>query len=145
MAKIATLSGEGFMKYTQRPKHRFGRKGKNTSSVSLDQQHRENREPASFTATEVKNEFGRILEKAIQGETVVITKHDRPKAVLISVDQFNSLKHAPEVKLDALSGEFDALLARMQGSKARIAMKAAFSASPQQLGKAAVRAAPKHG
>jgi len=33
----------------------------------------------------------------------------------------------------------------MQGSKPRIAMKAAFSASPQQLGKAAVRAAPKHG
>ena len=105
MAKIAILSGgEDLMKYAQRPKRRFGRQGKNTSSVSLDQHHRENRKPASFTATEVKNEFGRILEKAIQGETVVITKHDSPKAVLISVDQFNAFKHAPEVKLDALAG-----------------------------------------
>lgn len=133
------------MKYTQRPNRRFGRQGKNTSSVSLHRDHRKNREPASFTANEVKNEFGRILKKAIQGEAVVIRKHDSPKAVPISVDQFNALKHAPEVKLDTLSGEFDALLARMQDSKACISMNAAFSASPQQLGKAAVLAAPKHG
>jgi prevent-host-death family protein len=133
------------MKHPERPKRQFVRQEKNASSVSLDRHHREYREPASFTATEVKNEFGRILEKAIQGETVVITKHDSPKAVLISVDQFNALKHAPEFKLDALSGEFYALLARMQSSNARTAMKAAFSSSPQQLGKAAVLAARKHG
>src|SRR5207245_11349739 len=35
-------------------------------------------------ATDVKNEFGRILEKVIQGGTIFITKHDAPKAVLIS-------------------------------------------------------------
>ena len=133
------------MKYTERPMRRFVRQEKNTPSASLDRHHREYGEPVSFTATEVKNEFGRILEKAIQGETVVITKHDSPKAVLISVDQFNALKHAPEFKLDTLSGEFDALLARMQSAKARTAMKAAFSSSPQQLGKAAVLAARKHG
>jgi len=133
------------MKQAERPMRRFVRQEKTTSSVSLDRHPRESREPASFTATEVKNEFGRILEKAIQGETVVITKHDRPKAVLISVDHFNALKHAPEVKLDTLSGEFDALLARMQSAQARTAMKAAFSSSPQQLGKAAVLAARKHG
>ena len=97
-----------------------------------DRHHREHREPASYTATEVKNGFGRILEKAIGGETVVITKHDSPKAVLISVDQFNALKHAPEFELNTLSGEFDALLARMQSTEARIAMKAAFRSSPQQ-------------
>jgi hypothetical protein len=63
----------------------------------------------------------------------------------MSVDQFNALKHAPEFKLDMLSGEFDAFLTRMQTSKARTAMKAAFSSSPRQLGKAAVLAARKHG
>lgn len=133
------------MKYAERPARRFVRQEKNTSSASLDRYHREYGEPASFTATEVKNEFGRILEKAIQGETVVITKHERLKAVLISIDQFNALKHAAEFKLDTLSGEFDALLARMQSAKARTAMKAAFNSSPQQLGKAAVLAARKHG
>lgn len=133
------------MKYTERPKRQFVGQAKLTSSVSLDRHHREYGEPASFTATKVKNEFGSILEKVIQGETVVITKHDSPKAVLISVDQFNALKHAPELKLDTLSGEFDALLARMQNSKARAAMKAAFGSSPQQLGKAAIVAARKRG
>ena len=133
------------MKYTERPKRRFVRQEKTTSSISQDRHHREYREPTSFTATEVKNEFGRILEKAIRGEPVLITKHASPKAVLISLDQFNALKNAPEFKLDTLSGEFNALLARMQSSRARTAMKAAFSSSPQQLGKAAVLAARKHG
>ncbi len=101
------------------------------------------REGPSFTATEAKNEFGRILERAIQGEAVIITKHDSPKAVLISVDQFDALKHAPELKLDTLSREFDALLLRMQDPKVRRAMDVAFHATPQQLARAAVRAARK--
>src|SRR5579864_6066191 len=100
--------------------------------------------PAStVTATDMKNEFGRVLEKVIQGGTVVITKHDEPKAVLISVNEFNALSNANRVKLDTLSDEFDALLARMQTPAARTGMKAAFDASPKQMGKAAVAMARK--
>jgi hypothetical protein len=74
---------------------------------------------------------------------VFITKHAAPKAVLISMNHFESLSRASRSKLDALSGEFDALLARMQTPMARAGMKAMFDASPQQLGKAAVAAARK--
>jgi prevent-host-death family protein len=81
----------------------------------------------------------------IQGRVVVITKHAAPKAVLVSLDEFNALTRAAESKLDTLSGEFDALLARMQTPKARAGMRAAFNASPKQLGKAAVAAARKRG
>ena len=102
-------------------------------------------ESARFTATQAKNEFGRVLEMVLQGGTVVITKHDAPKAILISVDGFNKLSHATERTLDTHSEEFDALLARMQNPKARAAMKAAFAASPKELGKAAVIAARKRG
>lgn len=102
-------------------------------------------EAASFTATDAKNEFGSVLERVIQGGAVVITKHDAPKAILMSMDEYNALSRATELKLDALSGEFDALLARMQTPKARVAMKAAFDASPKQLGRAAVAAARKRG
>jgi len=98
-----------------------------------------------ISATVAKNEFGRILESVIQGGTVVITKHDAPKAVLLSINQFDALRRANQVKLDTLSGEFDALLARMQTPAARAGMKAAFGASPKQLGKAAVAAARKRG
>src|SRR5437016_3494183 len=96
-------------------------------------------------STNVKNEFGRVLEKVIQGGMVVITKHDEPKAVLISVRECTALTNANRMKLDTLSGEFNALLARMQTPAAISAMKAAFDASPKQLGKAAVAVARKRG
>ena len=102
-------------------------------------------EPSSVSASEAKSEFGRVLEMAIQGGAVVITKHDAPKAVLISVENFNALAGAAEKKLDTLSQEFDALLARMQTSKARHGMKAAFAASGKRLGKAAVAATRSRG
>jgi antitoxin Phd len=96
-----------------------------------------------ISATEAKNEFGRILERVIQGAKVVITKHDSPKAVLISMDEFNALSNAHTAELETLSEEFDGLLARMQTTAARAGMNAAFHATPKQLGKAAVAAARK--
>ena len=98
---------------------------------------------ASYTATQAKNEFGRLLEQAIHGTTVVITKHDSPRAVLISMDQFESLQAAPQSHLNALSGQFDALLKRMQSPAARRGMTAAFNASAKELGRAAVKATRK--
>jgi prevent-host-death family protein len=102
-------------------------------------------EPSSVSASEAKREFGRVLEVAMQGGAVVITKHDAPRAVLISVESFNALSGAAETKLDTLSEEFDALLARMQTSGARRGMKAAFAASGKRLGKAAVAATRSRG
>lgn len=99
----------------------------------------------SYTATEAKNQFGRVLDEVLQGATVVITKHDAPKAVLISVDEFNALKQAPQAKLNTLSAEFDELLSRMQTATARAGMERAFDASPARLGKAAVAMARKRG
>src|SRR5437016_500786 len=116
---------------------------KRTRQLTSSSSHGRRGERISFSATEAKNEFGQVLEKAMQGVTVVITRHDAPKAVLLSTDQFNALSHATQNKLDALSGEFDALLARMQTPKSHRAMKSAFDASPKQLGKAAVAAARK--
>src|SRR5262245_43340751 len=97
----------------------------------------------AISATEAKNEFGRILETVIQGGKVVITKHGSPKAVLISMDEFNVLSNAHKAELGALSEEFDGLLARMQSPAARARMNAAFHATTKELGKAAAAAARK--
>lgn len=105
----------------------------------------ETREPSSVTASHAKSEFGRVLEIAMQGGAVVITKHDAPKAVLISVENFNALSAAAATTLDTLTGEFDALLSRMQTTTARRGMKTAFAASGRQLGQAAVAAARGRG
>src|SRR5262245_53512429 len=99
----------------------------------------------SYTATEAKNEFGRILEQAIQGTTVLITKHHAPRAVLISINHFRALEEAPQLKLNTLTEQFDTLLERMQTPKARRGMAAAFGANNKQLGKVAVVAARKRG
>ncbi len=111
--------------------------------VSLQRPRHEPMQSVAISATEAKNEFGRILETVIRGGKVVITKHDSPKAVLISLDEFNALSNAHGAELEALSEEFDGLLARMQTPAARAAMNAAFHATPKELGKAAVAAARK--
>jgi antitoxin Phd len=85
------------------------------------------------------------MEKAMQGEVVVITKHDAPKVVLISMDEYTTLSNASELRIDALSAEFDALLMRMQQARSRKRMRSAFHASSKQLGKAARLAARKRG
>jgi prevent-host-death family protein len=102
-------------------------------------------ETTSVSASETKSEFGRVLDMALQGAAVVITKHGAPKAVLISVENFNALSGAAGTKLDTLSQEFDALLARMQTSTSRRGMKTAFAASGKRLGKAALAAARSRG
>jgi prevent-host-death family protein len=100
---------------------------------------------ARVTATEAKNKFGLLLEKAMRGGVVVITKHDAPKAVLISIDEYTALSGAPAARINSLTAEFDSLLMRMQRPGARNAMQAAFRALPKQIGKAAVAAARKRG
>ena len=102
-------------------------------------------EASSVTATDAKKQFGRVLEMVLRGGAVVITKHDAPKAILLSVDEFNALTRTTETKLDSLCADFDAMLARMQTPRARSGMQAAFGASPKALGRAAVTAARKRG
>jgi antitoxin Phd len=112
-------------------------------SASLQHRRSEPMRSVAISATEAKNEFGRMLETVIRGGKVVITKHDSPKAVLISMDEFNVLSNARKAELEALSEEFDGLLARMQSPAARARMNAAFHATPKELGKAAAAAARK--
>ena len=44
----------------------------------------------TVAATQVKNEFGVILDKATRTGAVAITRHDTPKAVLVSYEEFES-------------------------------------------------------
>ena len=130
------------MKAASVSKRQSGRRGLKPAS---DGRRRRALSARSYTATEAKNEFGRLLDQVLQGATVVITRHDAPKAVLISLDNFHALQQAPQLKLDALSSEFDAMLSRMQSAKARTAMERAFQASPERLGKAALAAVRRRG
>ena len=102
-------------------------------------------EPITFTATNAKNQMSRVLETVMQGGVVFITKHETPKAAVIPIAEYEKFSRAAEARLSALSGEFDAMLARMQTPKARAGLQAAFDASPEDLAKAAVEFARKRG
>ncbi|MBA3588559.1 type II toxin-antitoxin system Phd/YefM family antitoxin [Methylibium sp.] len=95
----------------------------------------------TVAASRFKNEFGAIFEQAALGGAVAITKHDAPKAVLLSYAEFESLVQARSPALDDLTLQFDGLLEQMQTPKSKAGMAAAFDASPVQLGRAAVKAA----
>ncbi|MDC8450501.1 MAG: type II toxin-antitoxin system prevent-host-death family antitoxin [Nitrospira sp.] len=99
---------------------------------------------STVTATKVKNEFGAIMEKMMHSGAVAITRHDRPKAVLLPFAEFEALVKERSRSLDNLNEEFDGLLARMQTPRARKGVDVAFKASPEELGRAAVAAAKKH-
>jgi antitoxin Phd len=97
----------------------------------------------TVAATRFKNEFGSIFEQAALGGAVAITKHNTPKAVLLSYAEFEALTKASMPALDELSGQFDQLLERMQTQRSKSAMASAFDATPEQLGRAAVKAAKR--
>jgi prevent-host-death family protein len=92
----------------------------------------------TVTATEAKTRFGPLLETVIRGGSVVITKHDAPKAVLLSIAEFEALGGSWQPDLNALSAEFDSLAARLQTPGRRKALKSAFEATPRELGRLAV-------
>ena len=95
----------------------------------------------TVTASRLKNEFGTVFEQATLGGAVVITKHDTPRAVLLSYAEFEALTASATPALNDLSERFDKLLATMQTPKAKAGVAAAFDATPAELGAAAVKAA----
>jgi antitoxin Phd len=92
-------------------------------------------------STLAKNTFGELLDRVAASGVIAITRHDTPKAVLLSYEEFESLSSARAETLDALNTKFEGLLERMQTPAARKGMEAAFNATPEALGRAAAEAA----
>jgi antitoxin Phd len=97
----------------------------------------------AVTSTEAQNNFGRVLTRAIQEGIVYITKYGTEAAVVLSIDRFRALVPNPEPNLDALTAEFQAMVARMQTPGARVATDALFAVSSDDLAEAAVQQASK--
>jgi antitoxin Phd len=95
----------------------------------------------TVAASEAKNQFGQVLESALRDGAVVITKHDAPKAILLSIEELQAI--ASRSRLDTLADEFDAKYVQMQKPGFAKAIDRSFAATPKQLGAAAVKAARK--
>jgi prevent-host-death family protein len=97
-------------------------------------------ETESITATEAKNTFGAVLDRVTQVGRIAITKHDRVRAVVLSLREYEALLEGRNDPLESLRDEFDGLVATMQSPAAERAGRALFEASGPELGAAAVRA-----
>ena len=110
------------------------------STLTFRNNHGELVDIPSVASTEVKNAFGTMLDRVAAGGAVAITRHDAPRAVLVSYEEFQSLARSRATSLEALDAEFDDLLDRMQTPKAKKGVAAAFDAPPSALGRAAIKA-----
>ncbi|MEO7744512.1 MAG: type II toxin-antitoxin system Phd/YefM family antitoxin [Usitatibacter sp.] len=92
-------------------------------------------------ASRLKNAPGAIVDQAAAGRPVVITKHRAKRVVIISYDDFEALARARDPGLGALEARFDAMFEGMQKPASKRAAEAAFAATPEDMGRAAVAAA----
>ena len=82
-----------------------------------------------------------MLDRALARGIVAITRDDRPRAVVLSMEEYEALAPQIDDPLEVLRAEFDALVERMQTADAAAAGRALFEASPRELGRAARSAA----
>jgi antitoxin Phd len=95
----------------------------------------------TVSATEAQNEFGRILDQATHDQAVIITRHNVPRAVLVSASRYRELISAESTILNTLTDEFDAMLNRMQTPEVRSATSQGFQATSKSMGRTAQLAA----
>lgn len=95
----------------------------------------------AVSATKLVAGMQKVTSAVMTHGAVVVTRHDQPAMVLMSIDRYLALEQAAKPDLDALTQQFDDMFARMQGDEAAAAMEDAFAMTPAELGKAAVRAA----
>lgn len=95
----------------------------------------------SVTASEAKNGFGRVLDRVAREGAVVITKHDRPDAVILSIAEYERLAAPRGPDLDALTAQFDAIYDKLQRPGTAAKIEAVFALPPAELGRLAVERA----
>ena len=67
-----------------------------------------------FSSTALATSVGAVTREVMQRGAVVITKHEEPVMVLMSIERYVELERAGGPDLDLLSERFDELYARMQ-------------------------------
>ena len=94
---------------------------------------------SEVSASVLKNKFSEIARLTVR-EPVAVTRHNRREFVILTAAQYEELQQSRRAPLEALAGEFDQLVARMNTPKARRATASLFAASGKALGAAAVKA-----
>ncbi len=90
----------------------------------------------TLPSSAVQNEFGRILDQ-VRDQDIVVTRHDVPRAVLVSAERYRELVGREAKVLETLQAQFDALYERMQTPEVQAGTAKGFRATPAEMGRAA--------
>jgi len=96
------------------------------------------REMPPVTATALKNYTADVLEQVSKHGAVAITRHDKPRAVLIPIELYEQLTGGGDDWLAELKMEYMGLLEEMQDPVQKAGAERAFNATPEELSRAAV-------
>ena len=100
----------------------------------------------AVSATALKNTTADVLDRVIREGAVAITRHDKPQAILISLEEY--LAHTGQGDdswLTELREECQTMLEEMQSPEQKAAADKLFTATSEELGAAAVRGAQNKG
>lgn len=95
----------------------------------------------SVSATDLKNSIADVFAKVASCGAVAISRHDKPRAVLLSVEEYEALKGPELPGLDALMEEYQQMFEDMQSPEQKAGALQLFQATPEELGAAAVQGA----
>jgi prevent-host-death family protein len=91
------------------------------------------RAPAAKVAvSDFKRQVAQMVDN-VETRPVVIEKHGRPAAVLISYQAYQDLREALMPSLNSLTADFDTALAQLQGGSGNAGMEAAFASPPNEV------------
>ncbi len=95
---------------------------------------------ACSSASELKNAFKGVYQQTLSKGAVCITRNRKPEAVLITGELYERILEELAIRdpLESLRRDYEARFAAGQTDEAHAGYEAAFSASPAQLGEAAV-------
>jgi prevent-host-death family protein len=97
----------------------------------------------SFTITEFKERAREVIDLVADHKAIAILRHKMPDAVLISANDYVEFMNLRRERLNFLSERYDQMVALMQTPAAAAGVDALFSASPEELGRAAMAVATR--
>lgn len=99
-------------------------------------------EMSVVSATELKNATADVFERVAAERALVIQRHEKPRAVLLSMEAYGDLVGDQEpLYMQELKARYGKMLDDMQSPEQKAAADRFWEATPEELGEAAVRAA----
>lgn len=95
----------------------------------------------TVTSTEAQNTFGSIVDRAARDEVVMITRHAKPRVVMLAYERYRDLVGTEATLLPSLTAAFDAQFLRLQTPDVWAKTVAGFRASPAAMSRSALEAA----